>query len=280
MKQQLENFGIWIPRVISERKDITPAAKLVFGFINGFSSNGKKCYAPNKIIGEWAGIAEDTVSDAISRLVDVGLVDRTINKEAGNERNLIAYPLSDKTPLPIGENTPTLSDKTPPNNIYNNKIDNINTPIPPEGASVWLAKFWGDYPKESRRETKDKVLKCLKTNIKSEEEFKKLMRAIEWKKRRLAGYKHLGEFEPNFPYPCKFIKTYDLVPEPLSYIPSPRTPVGGFKSTEAILAREKELEAEKRRQSDLFDQAMGLKPRSKQIEEQKREKDWQNITQF
>lgn len=126
--QQLENLGTWIPKIITERKDISQTSKLVYGIVHGFTSNGKDCWASNKTIGDWVGSEADTISTSISQLIEKGLIISIIEKEKGNARHLSTNPIGENADTyrrnrlyPIGENADTLSAKSPINNIYDNK---------------------------------------------------------------------------------------------------------------------------------------------------------------
>lgn len=127
-----ENHGIWIPKAISSRKDLSGTAKLVYGYINGFTANGIEFYACNKTIGEWIGKEADTVSTAVSRLVELGFFDiRLVRNNNGTGRFLTAkIPTQHTAILPrgVGE-TPVLhTAKTPNNNIEDNINNTILTP--------------------------------------------------------------------------------------------------------------------------------------------------------
>jgi hypothetical protein len=92
-EQQLDNLGVWIPKVISENKELLPIAKLIYGFIHGFTSNGKKCWATNRKIGQWVGCEAKHVSECISILVEQKLISSFIDKKSGNQRILSSIPL-------------------------------------------------------------------------------------------------------------------------------------------------------------------------------------------
>lgn len=132
-----ENHGIWIPKAISSRTDLRQTAKMVYGYVNGFTANGLVCTASNKTIGEWVGTEADAVSNVVAMLVEKGLLTSFVDHADRNKRTLSAKQptLSVKQPTPIGQSTDTLSVKQPTNNIEDNIVKTY-TPLPPKGESA------------------------------------------------------------------------------------------------------------------------------------------------
>lgn len=131
-----ENHGIWIPKAISSRIDISQTAKLVYGYINGFTANGVAFYASNKQIGEWVGVEADTVSTAICLLVKMGLINVNISKERwGSARSVTSViPHTAESPMPHGEIPDIHTAESPNNNIVDNIDNTIVTASPIDSA--------------------------------------------------------------------------------------------------------------------------------------------------
>ncbi len=78
--------GVFVPAAVVMSKALPDNAKLVYGLVNGLSRRGRPCRAGNKRLAELCGGATSTVSRALARLQDAGLVKITLGK--GGRREL------------------------------------------------------------------------------------------------------------------------------------------------------------------------------------------------
>ncbi len=144
-EQQLENLWSSIPQVIMSRKDINPAAKLVYGYIDGWTRNGKDCWATNETIGNWCGMSERSASSAVGELIENKLVFCTYDKD--NKRHLQSTP-----PLAIVATPSSNSCVTPLATVatyYNKDIKIKDKPPAPKkkkkpAAADWMQLAYAD----------------------------------------------------------------------------------------------------------------------------------------
>ncbi len=78
--------GVFVPAAVVMSKALPDNAKLVYGLVKGLCRHGGTCQAGNKRLAELCGGAASTVSRALARLQDAGLVKITSGK--GGRREL------------------------------------------------------------------------------------------------------------------------------------------------------------------------------------------------
>lgn len=116
--------GIWIPREIWLSEDLSMTEKVLLVEIDSLD-NESGCFASNEYFAKFLKISKDRVSRLISGLCKKGYLTSTMTYKEGSKEidkrvlnTLIGYK------HPIGENTNTLSVKTP-----NPPVENTNPPI-------------------------------------------------------------------------------------------------------------------------------------------------------
>jgi len=76
------NYYVIIPIDILERTDISANTKIVYGEITALSRKSGKCYATNKYLSNILGMAERTITRAVTDLAKLGLITVNITKTA------------------------------------------------------------------------------------------------------------------------------------------------------------------------------------------------------
>ena len=71
-EQPKDYVGVWIPAEITEREDLTPLEKWLWAEIAGY----RECWASNAFLAKRMGISENWVSQRISKLEKLGLVEK------------------------------------------------------------------------------------------------------------------------------------------------------------------------------------------------------------
>lgn len=70
--------GVWIPSSIYLNKDLTPIDKFLFAEIDSFTNieGGNGCFASNKFLADFCNCSERKISDSVSKLISMGLVEQ------------------------------------------------------------------------------------------------------------------------------------------------------------------------------------------------------------
>ena len=76
MKHKRRDTFIIIPTSIFESKDLHPNAKLLYGYINSFNTNHKRCYASNKYLAVKLGVDPRTIRNYSKALIEHGFISR------------------------------------------------------------------------------------------------------------------------------------------------------------------------------------------------------------
>ena len=148
--QQLENLWSAIPQSIMSRKDISASSKLVYGYVDGWTRNGKDCYATNETIGEWCGIGDKTASTSVCELVKLGLV--SARYDSDNTRHLFSC-----TPLAESARPSSRISETPLAESASNSIkDKINDTLSEDrDAELAMKSRYAPKPKRKQPAAKD-----------------------------------------------------------------------------------------------------------------------------
>ena len=130
-EQSKDYVGVWIPAEITEREDLTPLEKWLWAEIAGY----RECWASNAFLAKRMGISENWVSQRISKLEKLGLIE----KAGFNGRfRIIKVSLLQKSKSAFYKNQSQPFTKIKPENKVKNKVKNKT--IMPAPAKPALAR--------------------------------------------------------------------------------------------------------------------------------------------
>lgn len=146
MEEELKpNYFAIIPATIRYDKELTDKEKLLYGEITALSNKEGYCFASNSYFATLYGVAAETISRAITKLIKRNYLKREIKYKNGSkeiEKRLL-YPLTNLS-IGIDENLPTPIDKNVKDNntsdstshnisfTYLNNIEEDETPVKKE----------------------------------------------------------------------------------------------------------------------------------------------------
>ena len=138
-EQPKDYVGVWIPAEITEREDLTPLEKWLWAEIAGY----RECWASNAFLAKRMGISENWVSQRISKLEKLGLIE----KVGFNGRfRIIKASLLQKSKPACYKNQSQPLTKVKPENKVENKVENKTImPAPEKPAPA------RELPKEARQ---------------------------------------------------------------------------------------------------------------------------------
>lgn len=185
MKRTFE--GVWIPKEIWLDENLTWMEKLLFTEIKSFD-DADGCWALNGYFAEFFGLSKDRISRMISALKDKGYITVEFTYKKGSkeiEKRIIRVTMTYriKRQDPIGENTNTLSSKTPKvliqsinTNIIKDNGDSNESPSPSKKVSKGIEynedflKLWKLYPRPEGKSVAHKhYLKAIKDGVTNKE---------------------------------------------------------------------------------------------------------------
>jgi len=96
--------GVWIPREIWLRHDLSAIEKCLFAEIDSFCSNSLECKGGNAYFSEFLGCSEATISRAVRNLIQKRLISAVYKRgREGEARYLKSYPKSQGAASQIDE---------------------------------------------------------------------------------------------------------------------------------------------------------------------------------
>ena len=118
MEQFERDFkGIWIPKEIWLKPELSILDKIVFAEIDSLS-NDDSCYASNEYLAKFCGCSERSVSGSIANLLKLGYIEKvSLDGRTRVLRSCLAY-----TSIETCKNCEPQSHGFLPNNIDNNKV--------------------------------------------------------------------------------------------------------------------------------------------------------------
>ena len=81
--------GVWIPKGLYLNKDFSWIEKLIILEVNSFSANDLDCFVSNDHLAEFAQASNSSIEKAISRLVKIGVLERTRRKNNGVNQRIL-----------------------------------------------------------------------------------------------------------------------------------------------------------------------------------------------
>ena len=141
--------GVWIPRDIWLRDDLSCVDKCLLAEIDSLSGYEQGCFASNTHFATFLHVSVPTVSRSVKKLEDLQLIKTTIEKTKTGTRRTI-------DPLIKMIRPPHQNDETPTdqNDSYSNtgSISNSssNTPLPPQGETASEGDLFGEPIPEQR----------------------------------------------------------------------------------------------------------------------------------
>lgn len=183
--------GIWIPREILEHPLLQPVDKILWGDIDSFNWNEHTFFKSNDTIAEEYGVSERTISRAVGRLKEAGLVTVTSN---GRTRHLCPVRVDNLSSLPrqYGDSASPICLPNKNNIIKQSKktIDRTRTPknfeecedyffeiMPAGNAKDQAIAFYDYYSANGWVQGKNKPLKdwkaCARLWVRRSNDFKK-----------------------------------------------------------------------------------------------------------
>ena len=78
MEKTFSTFSV-IPTEVMINKEISSTAKIVYGLISSLTNEKGYCWASNKYLGELVGKEERQISNIVSKLCKIGLLNSVVN---------------------------------------------------------------------------------------------------------------------------------------------------------------------------------------------------------
>jgi len=127
------NYYAIIPASVRYDRELSAAAKLLYGEIAALSNQEGFCWASNTYFARLYETTPRNVRRWIAELVDRGYVHSDVETAQGSSRNLYLTEAMEKNVLPPGQNRPTPPDE---NVLHNNKTNNKKNTIRSEAEAT------------------------------------------------------------------------------------------------------------------------------------------------
>lgn len=147
--------GVWIPREIWLRKDLTCVEKCMLAEIESLSgvagNDIQGCFASNEWFSENLGVSRATVTRGVAKLIDLEFIKLTMEPTAKGTRRIL-YPLL-KLSIPPTQNEQTPSTQIE-HHIYKEEFKEKTIPPlkPPQGGECAKGILFDDLPEQVVRD--------------------------------------------------------------------------------------------------------------------------------
>ena len=141
--------GVWIPRDIWLRDDLSCVDKCLLAEIDSLSGYEQGCFASNAHFAAFLHVSAPTITRSVKKLEDLKLIKTTIEKTKTGTRRTIDPLIKMIRPPNQNDETPTNQNDQCSNTGSSNKPIS-NTPLPPQEGAVREEGLFGDSPPEAQ----------------------------------------------------------------------------------------------------------------------------------
>lgn len=150
--------GVWIPREVWLDYRLNPLEKIILAEIDSLDNSDDRCWAGNDYLAEFCQCSEWKVSNAISKLIELGYVE-VVSFDGRIRRLKSCFVFSKREPC---ENPKADLGISQPINIRNNtKIKHTVSEGSQGDDSPFFAEFWKAYPRKTSKQMAIKSWKKL-----------------------------------------------------------------------------------------------------------------------
>ena len=124
MEKTFSTFSV-IPTEVMINKEISSTAKIVYGLISSLTNEKGYCWASNKYLGELVGKEERQISNIVSKLCKIGLLNSEVEDNYKRKLTLTGKIATQKNARGVAKKCVGGSKKMLHNNIIEKDKDNI-----------------------------------------------------------------------------------------------------------------------------------------------------------